>query len=132
MTVRLVADIQNRLFWRVCTGRASECCIPSAGSSQASRDGQRCAGWAAPAGLWASALLRTGWSWSRRLPPSQQKEQISGSNQRRVSRRFYRPATITSWSAETPTGIPIWARIGQDQALRASQTPLAAPPHCDL
>jgi hypothetical protein len=28
MTVRLVADIQNRLFWRVGTGRASECCVP--------------------------------------------------------------------------------------------------------
>jgi hypothetical protein len=31
MTVRLVADIQNRLFWRVGTSRASECCVPSAG-----------------------------------------------------------------------------------------------------
>ena len=30
MTVRLVADIQNRLLWRVGTGRASECCVPSA------------------------------------------------------------------------------------------------------
>jgi hypothetical protein len=39
MTVRLVADIQNRLFWRVGTGRASECCVPSAGWSQASRVG---------------------------------------------------------------------------------------------
>ena len=39
MTVRLVADIQNRLFWRVGTGLASECCVPSAGWSQASRDG---------------------------------------------------------------------------------------------
>lgn len=38
MSVRLVADIQNRLFWRVGTGRASECCVPSAGWSQASRD----------------------------------------------------------------------------------------------
>ena len=28
MIVRLVADIQNRLFWRVGTGRASECCVP--------------------------------------------------------------------------------------------------------
>ena len=27
--VRLAADIQNRLFWRVGTGRASECCVPS-------------------------------------------------------------------------------------------------------
>jgi len=44
MIVRLVADIQNRLFWRVGTGRASEFCIPSAGWSQASRDGQRYAG----------------------------------------------------------------------------------------
>ena len=37
-------DIQNRLFWRVGTGRAFECCVPSAGWSrhQASRDGQRC------------------------------------------------------------------------------------------
>jgi hypothetical protein len=43
MIVRLVAEIQNRLFWRVGTGRASECCVPSAGWSQASRDGQRCA-----------------------------------------------------------------------------------------
>jgi len=68
MIVRLVADIQNRLFWRVGTGRASEFCIPSAGWSQASRDGQRYAGWAAPAGFWAPALLRTGWSWSRRFP----------------------------------------------------------------
>jgi hypothetical protein len=25
---RLVADIQNRLFWRVGTGRASECSVP--------------------------------------------------------------------------------------------------------
>ena len=33
MTVWLVADIQNRLFWRVGTGRASECCVPSAGWS---------------------------------------------------------------------------------------------------
>jgi hypothetical protein len=40
MILRLVADIQNRLFWRVGTGRASECCVPSAGWSQASRDGQ--------------------------------------------------------------------------------------------
>ncbi len=39
MTVRLVADIQNRLFWRVGSGRASECCIHSAGWSQASREG---------------------------------------------------------------------------------------------
>ena len=30
MTVRLVADIQSRLFWRVGTDRASECCVPSA------------------------------------------------------------------------------------------------------
>ena len=27
--------------------------------------------------------------------PSQEKGQMSGSNQRKVSRRFYRPATIT-------------------------------------
>jgi hypothetical protein len=33
MTVRLVADIQNRLVWRVGTGRASERCVPSAGWS---------------------------------------------------------------------------------------------------
>ena len=39
MAVRLVADIQNRLFWRVGTGRASQCCVPSAGWSQASREG---------------------------------------------------------------------------------------------
>ena len=39
MIVRLVADIQNRLFWRVGTGRASECCVSSAGWSQVSRDG---------------------------------------------------------------------------------------------
>ena len=44
MTFRLVADIQNRPFWRVGTGSASECCVPAAGWSQASRDGQRCAG----------------------------------------------------------------------------------------
>jgi hypothetical protein len=31
MTVRLVAGIQNGLFWRVGTGRAAECCVPSAG-----------------------------------------------------------------------------------------------------
>jgi hypothetical protein len=31
MTVRLVADVQNRLFWRVGTGRASGCWVPSAG-----------------------------------------------------------------------------------------------------
>ena len=36
MIVQLVADIQNRLFWRVGTGRAFECCVPSAGWSQAS------------------------------------------------------------------------------------------------
>jgi hypothetical protein len=35
----LVADIQSRLFWRVGTGRASECCVPSAGWSQTSRMG---------------------------------------------------------------------------------------------
>lgn len=29
MTVRLVADIQNRLFCSVGTGRASECRVPS-------------------------------------------------------------------------------------------------------
>ena len=28
MAVRLVADIQNRLFWCARTGRGSECCIP--------------------------------------------------------------------------------------------------------
>ncbi len=28
MTVRLVTDIQNRLFWRAGTGRASECWVP--------------------------------------------------------------------------------------------------------
>ena len=31
MTVRLVADIQNRLFWRIGIGRASECCVPLCG-----------------------------------------------------------------------------------------------------
>jgi hypothetical protein len=31
MTIRLVADIQNRLFWRVGIRRASECCVPSGG-----------------------------------------------------------------------------------------------------
>jgi hypothetical protein len=31
MIVRLVANMQNRLFWRVGTGRASECCVPPAG-----------------------------------------------------------------------------------------------------
>jgi hypothetical protein len=41
MIVRLVADMQNRLFWRVGAGRASECCVRSAGWSQASRDRQR-------------------------------------------------------------------------------------------
>ncbi len=30
--------------WRIGTGRASERCVPSAGWSQASRDGQRCVG----------------------------------------------------------------------------------------
>jgi hypothetical protein len=30
MIVRLVADLQNGLFWRVGTGRASECCVSSA------------------------------------------------------------------------------------------------------
>jgi len=50
MTVRLVADIRNRLFCSVGTGRASECRVPLGGWSQASRDGQRCVGWAAPAG----------------------------------------------------------------------------------
>jgi len=43
MTVRLVGHIQNRLFWRVGTGRVSECWVPSARWSRASRDGQRCA-----------------------------------------------------------------------------------------
>ena len=37
MSIRLVADIQNRLFWRACTGGGSECCIPSTGWNQASR-----------------------------------------------------------------------------------------------
>jgi len=41
MTIRLVADIQNRLFWRAGTGRASECSVPSTGWNPASRDGQR-------------------------------------------------------------------------------------------
>jgi len=61
MTVRLVTDIQNRLFWRVGTGRGPECCVAPAGWSRASRDGQR---------LRALILsgARTGWSWSRRLP----------------------------------------------------------------
>jgi hypothetical protein len=31
MIVRLVADIQNRLFWGVGTGRASECCVSLCG-----------------------------------------------------------------------------------------------------
>jgi len=59
MIVRPVADIHNQVFWRVGTSHASDCCIPSAGWSYASRGGQWCAGWAAPAGLWASALPQT-------------------------------------------------------------------------
>jgi hypothetical protein len=39
MTVRLIADIQNRLFWRVGTGRASEHCVPSALWGKASEMG---------------------------------------------------------------------------------------------
>jgi hypothetical protein len=43
VTVRLVPFTQNRLIWRVGvnggTGRASECCVPSAGRSHTSRMG---------------------------------------------------------------------------------------------
>jgi hypothetical protein len=39
MTVRLVADIQNRLFWRVGIRRASECWVPPAGDTRHSEMG---------------------------------------------------------------------------------------------
>jgi hypothetical protein len=31
MAIWLAADAQNRLFWRACTGRGSEYCVPSTG-----------------------------------------------------------------------------------------------------
>jgi hypothetical protein len=36
MTIRLVEDNQNRLFWRAGTGVAFEYCIPSAAGNQVS------------------------------------------------------------------------------------------------
>lgn len=65
--------------------------------------------------LWPGALLGSG-----RRSPDRSVERASAPS--RVSRRFYRPATIPSWSAEPPTGTPIRARIGHDQALGAGPT----------
>jgi len=45
MSVRLVGHVQNRLLWRVGTGRVSECWVPSARWSRAS-----CMGSDVPAG----------------------------------------------------------------------------------
>ena len=48
MTVRVVAGIQNGLFWRVGTGRLLSAAFPLRDGNKASRAGQRCVGRVAP------------------------------------------------------------------------------------
>ena len=91
MIVRLVADIQNRLFWRVGTGRASECCVPCTGLEPGIPR------WAAM--CWLNSACRAlilcvavdSVVLIAAPSPGQQKGQVSGPNQCRLSRRFYRP-----------------------------------------
>ena len=89
MTVRLVADIQNRLFWRVGNGRASECCVPLCGPRARHpemgsdvRAEQRLQGLSLCVAPDRVVLIAA-------TSPSQQKGQVSGSNQRRVRRRRF-------------------------------------------
>ena len=44
MIIRLIADIQKRLFWRAGTGGASECCIPPTDGTRQPKMGNDCHG----------------------------------------------------------------------------------------
>jgi hypothetical protein len=60
MIVRLVANSQNRLFWRVGTGRASGVLRSLCEMEPGTRTGQRCR-LGTPCWAWAFVLPRTGW-----------------------------------------------------------------------
>ena len=121
MTVRLVAGVQDRLFWRVGTGRASECCVPL-------RDGAGHVGMGSDVSAeqclraLSSALQRPAWSWARRLSPSQQG--------RNTDLGTYRAGSGASSRSDGPSPRPPLVYLAKSEgALRLSPPRLGPRDH---